>query len=160
MTGVMTDMNNSRVNYAGLGRRFLALFFDFLFLSLIFFVVTKFVRGVWVMSSEEHLWSYGWFITDPLCIGFLFGILGYFVVLESVFGATVGKRLMCLRVVMENGQVPGLWPVLVRNVLRLVDALPTLNILGVILIMLSPENARFGDRIARTRVIMKTEKPL
>ena len=108
------------------------------------------------MSSEEHLWNYGWFITDPLCIGFLFGILMYFVLLESVFGATIGKRLMSLRVVMQNGHTPGLWPVLVRNVLRLVDALPTLNILGVILIILSPENARFGDRVAGTRVILRS----
>jgi hypothetical protein len=41
----------------------------------------------------------------------------------------------------------------VRNALRLVDSLPTLNILGVILILRSPERVRFGDRVAGTRVI-------
>ena len=36
--------------------------------------------------------------------------------------------------------------VILRNVLRAVDALPALNILGVVLIAYSPERARRGDR--------------
>ena len=40
-----------------------------------------------------------------------------------------------------------------RNLLRLVDGLPVLNILGVILISTSAERARFGDLIAGTRVV-------
>jgi uncharacterized RDD family membrane protein YckC len=40
-----------------------------------------------------------------------------------------------------------------RNVLRVVDGLPVLNVVGIVLILTSPEKARFGDRVARTRVI-------
>jgi len=36
-----------------------------------------------------------------------------------------------------------------------VDSLPALNILGVVLIATSPERARFGDRVAGTRVIIR-----
>lgn len=90
---------------------------------------------------------------DPLCLIFLVVMALYMIVLEGWLGATLGKRLVGLRVVRVGGGRPGLWRSLVRNVLRAVDSLPTLNILGVILILRSPERARFGDRVAGTRVV-------
>ncbi len=42
-------------------------------------------------------------------------------------------------------------PILGRNLLRMLDGLPAFNIIGVVLILLSPEKARFGDRWAGTR---------
>jgi len=45
----------------------------------------------------------------------------------------------------------------VRNLLRLIDGLPTLNILGIILIISSAEGQRFGDRIAKTFVTESTK---
>lgn len=139
--------------YASLGQRFLALIIDFLLLSVVFFPVTRIVKGVWIMSSEDHRWDYGWLVTDPLCMVYLVVIVIYFVVLEGVLGATAGKGLMHLRVVMREGGYPGVKRALVRNLLRFVDALPAFNILGVILILSSPEKARFGDRVADTRVL-------
>jgi uncharacterized RDD family membrane protein YckC len=55
--------------------------------------------------------------------------------------------------VQTDGSASNLKQAVIRNLLRLVDSLPTLNILGVILILGSPERARFGDRVAKTRVI-------
>jgi len=141
------------LRYAGLTPRFYALVIDFVLLSLVFFPVTKLVKGVWVMSSGEHAWSYGWFITDPLCLGFLAVILLYFILLEGLLGATAGKRLLGLRVVRFDGSPAGLDRAIARNLLRAVDALPAFNILGVILIVTSPEKARAGDRLAGTRVV-------
>ena len=143
----------TKTPYAGLGRRFTALVLDFVILSLVFFPVTRIVKGVWLMSSTDHLWGYGWIVTDPLCLIFLVVIFLYFVFLEGFWGGTVGKRLTGLRVVGVDGQIPGVRRALVRNLLRVVDALPALNILGVVLILKSPERARFGDRAAGTRVI-------
>jgi len=60
---------------------------------------------------------------------------------------------MGLRVIGTDGHLPGTWKSLLRNALRVVDSLPTLNILGVILIQRSEERARCGDRVAGTRVI-------
>jgi len=79
--------------YTGLGRRFLALAADFVVFALVFFPVTKLVKGVWVMSSAEHQWGVGSIVTDPLCLMFLAVIFAYFVILEGVSGATVGKAL-------------------------------------------------------------------
>lgn len=139
--------------YAGLGARISALLLDFFFLSLIFFPATRLVKGTWLMSSSDHLWSYGWFITDPLCLAFLGVIILYFICCEGLAGATLGKRLLGLRVVNESGERPGLGRALVRNLLRAIDALPAFSILGMILILRSPENTRFGDRVAGTKVI-------
>lgn len=143
----------SKLRYAGLWRRFLALVLDTVLFSLFFFPITRLVKGVWMMNAGDHQWVYGWFITDPLCLTFLGIIFVYFVVLEGLVGATVGKRLTGLRVVTSDGKKPGLSRGLLRNILRLVDTLPALNILGIVLITCSPERARFGDRVAGTRVI-------
>ena len=76
-----------------------------------------------------------------------------FVLLEGLFGATLGKWVLGLRVVGITGGKPGLARSALRNLLRLVDGLPAFNLLGIFLIQRSPEKARFGDRIAQTRVI-------
>jgi uncharacterized RDD family membrane protein YckC len=155
ISGAAQSLQANRPQYAGLGRRFLALVVDFLIFSAIFFPVTKAVKGVWIMSPQDHAWGYGWFITDPLCLTFLVIMVMYFVLLEGLAGATIGKRLLRLRVVGTDGQRPGLGRGALRNVLRVVDSLPALNILGVALILTSAERARFGDRIAKTRVIIE-----
>jgi len=146
-------VKHRRPQYAGLGRRFGALVIDVLLFCAVFFPVTKLVKGVWLMQRGDHQWAYGWFITDPLCIIFLVVIVLYYILLEGWAGATVGKWALGLRVVNVDGGKPGFSRSMVRNVLRIVDALPAFNILGVVLILRSPERARFGDRAAGTRVV-------
>ncbi len=141
------------MHYAGLRDRFLALLIDILALGALFFPITRIVKGVWLMSAADHRWVNGLFITDPLCVAFLVAMFLYFALLEGLVGATLGKRLAGLRVVVKGGGRPGLWAGLLRNALRLVDGLPCLSILGVVLILRSPERARVGDRLAGTRVV-------
>jgi uncharacterized RDD family membrane protein YckC len=133
--------------------RFAALVIDFLLFCAVFFPITRMVKGVWLMSASDHRWVSGWFVTDPLCVSFFIVIVVYYVVLEAFPGATVGKRVLGLRVVGPDGGRPGLTRSVLRNAGRLIDTLPALNILGVVLILRSPQNARFGDRIADTRVV-------
>ncbi len=142
--------------YAGLWIRFAALAVDGLLFCAVFFPVTRLVKGVWLMSPGHHRWTSGWFIFDPLCLVFLLVMFVYFAVLEGFFGATFGKWVIGLRVTRAGGGHPGLGRGLVRNILRLVDGLPALCILGIVLIVTSTECARFGDRVARTRVLRLT----
>ncbi|HEY92729.1 MAG TPA: RDD family protein [Dehalococcoidia bacterium] len=130
-------------------RRGMALLLDFLFLSVFFFPATYLYSGKWIMGYEEHLWG----ISDPICLAFLFIIFAYFILMEAYVGWTIGKRILGMRVVDVTGHKIGLVKSLIRNLLRLVDGLPGLNILGVILIARSPRGQRFGDRIARTYVV-------
>ncbi len=139
--------------FAGLWPRFKALVLDFAILSLLFFPVTRIVKGTWIMGVSDHRWASGWFVTDPICLVFLAMIVLYFILLEGLAGATLGKLAVGIRVMSIEGRKPGLTRSIVRNALRVVDSLPVLNILGVVLITKSPDNARFGDRIAGTRVV-------
>jgi uncharacterized RDD family membrane protein YckC len=139
--------------YAGLRERFLALLLDALLFCACFFPITRIVKGVWLMSPNDHNWVRDWFIFDPLCLAFLVIMGLYFIALEGWLGATLGKWILGLRVIGLDGRRAGLWKGIVRNALRLVDGLPAFNLLGVILIQRSKERTRFGDRIAGTRVI-------
>ncbi len=142
------------VRYAGLGPRLLALAVDLVLFAAAFLPTTRIVKGVWIMSAADHRWARGLFITDPLCIAFLAVMFLYYVVLEGCLGATVGKWVVGLRVgPVRGGARPGLVKGIVRNALRIVDGLPAFSIVGIVLISRSPERARFGDRVARTRVV-------
>jgi uncharacterized RDD family membrane protein YckC len=139
--------------YADVVIRTLAVVVDGLLLSMVFFPVTRIVKGTWLMHAEDHRWVDGWFVTDPLCLAFLAVIFLYFVLFEAYPGATPGKLLCGLRVVTPDGSRVGLARSLTRNLLRVIDSLPTLGILAVVLISTSSERARFGDRVAGTRVV-------
>lgn len=144
--------------YAGVPIRYLAILLDLLVLSAVFFPVTRLVKGTWVMSASDHRWAHGWFVTDPLCLAFLAVMFFYFVLFEAFSGATPGKMAAGLRIVRPTGGRPGLTRSFVRNVLRLVDGLPALGILGAVLIATSRERTRLGDRLARTRVVLNRAK--
>ena len=146
---------HGELRYAGVWPRFLAQLIDLLFFCGVFFPVTRAVKGVWLMQPGDHTIRSGMFITDPLCLGFLVFMFLYAIVLEGLLGATLGKYVVGLKVLTVDGATPGIGKGLVRNVLRIVDALPSLNILGVVLVLRSPERARFGDRIANTRVVFR-----
>jgi len=139
--------------YAGIWRRFWALVIDGLLFCAIFFPITRVVKGIWLMSAADHRWANGLFITDPLCLIFLALMVLYFVLLEGLVGTTLGKWALGLRVVRTDGGKPGPARSAARNLLRLVDGLPAFNIVGIVLILRSPEKARFGDRVAGTRVV-------
>jgi len=139
--------------YGGLWRRFAALIVDMVLLSAVFFPMTRIVKGTWIMSTADHRWARGWFVTDPLCLIFLVVIFLYFVILEGFAGGTAGKGMLRLRIVGADGERVGLGKALLRNILRIVDGLPAFGILGAVLITSSPEKARFGDCVAGTRVI-------
>lgn len=68
-------------------------------------------------------------------------------------GQTVGKRLFGLRVVEAGGLRLKPSQIVVRNLLRFVDLLPGLYLVGGICCVLSPRRQRLGDIAAGTIVI-------
>ena len=88
------------------------------------------------------------------------GILAYFaisiaygIVLEWRWrGQTVGKRLFGLRVIDVQGLRLQLPQIVVRNLLRFVDALPVLYLAGGVAAFLSARGQRLGDLAANTVV--------
>lgn len=82
----------------------------------------------------------------------LLGLL-YFAVPEAMFGATPGKHWMRLKVVRADGAPLAVRDVVVRNVLKPVDFLPILYVLGGVLVMATPRAQRLGDLAAGTTVV-------
>ena len=109
-------MMGEGMHYAGLGRRFFALVIDFVLFCVFFFPITRMVKGVWLMSAADHQWAHGLLITDPLCIIFFVIIVCYFIFLEGLVGATIGKWILGLRVVGLDNKKPGLRRSILRNV--------------------------------------------
>ncbi|MFO7974082.1 MAG: RDD family protein [Candidatus Hydrogenedentota bacterium] len=68
-------------------------------------------------------------------------------------GQTIGKRLLRLRVMDAQGLRLEFSQVVVRNLLRFVDALPFLYFVGGLLCVLSKQCQRLGDLAANTVVV-------
>jgi uncharacterized RDD family membrane protein YckC len=79
--------------------------------------------------------------------------LGYFIIFESVAQTSIGKTLLGLTVIKENGQKAGLREAIVRTLFRGVDGAPLWYFTGLIAIFLSPTRQRIGDHIAQAIVV-------
>lgn len=68
-------------------------------------------------------------------------------------GRTPGKRMAGLRIVTVEGRTPGIGPLLVRNLLRLVDSLPGLYAVGCASVVATRRAVRIGDLAAGTVLV-------
>jgi uncharacterized RDD family membrane protein YckC len=80
--------------------------------------------------------------------------LTYPIIMEATQGATIGKKVLGLHVVTEDG-MPISWKAsIIRNLLRIVD-FQLYGLVGAIAIWTSPNRQRLGDRVAKTVVIRR-----
>jgi uncharacterized RDD family membrane protein YckC len=80
--------------------------------------------------------------------------LGYYVLCEAATGATLGKRMVGIEVVGEDGRQLTFGASIVRNLLRLVDCL-FFYLVGAIFALTSAQGQRLGDRAAHTLVVRR-----
>jgi uncharacterized RDD family membrane protein YckC len=80
--------------------------------------------------------------------------LGYYVFCEAATGATLGKRMVGIEVVGEDGRQLTFGASVVRNLLRLVDCL-FFYLVGAIFALTSAQGQRLGDRAAHTFVVRR-----
>lgn len=110
----------------------------------------------WLLSALSGLVaivSPDWAVALPGLIFFIVQTL-YGMVLEGVWrGQTVGKRVLGLRVVDDRGLRLRPSQVVVRNLLRLVDALPVFYLVGGVAMALNRHYQRLGDMAAGTVVV-------
>ena len=84
--------------------------------------------------------------------------IGYGIALEWYWrGQTLGKRVLRLRVMDEQALRLGFGQVVIRNLLRSVDMLPGLYLVGGVSCVLSPKFQRLGDLAAATIVVRNPE---
>jgi uncharacterized RDD family membrane protein YckC len=143
---------------AGIGSRFLALAADTLLqLAVAWVLVMVFVVSavsLSLFSKVAGVWTFAIFIFAIFALQF-----GYFALFESIWnGQTPGKRWTHLRVIKDSGRPITAYDAILRNLLRIVDTMPTMYATGLITMLISRENKRVGDYAAGTVVIH--EKPL
>lgn len=80
-------------------------------------------------------------------------VLAYFFVGEAAAGRTPGKQIVGLRVVRTDGTPAGPGPILVRTLLRIVDQLPVLYLVGFVVMLVTGRQQRLGDLAAQTHVV-------
>lgn len=133
--------------YIGSGRRFVALLIDALITAIAWvpFADTQSRNGVTSISWQ------GMDFALPALIS-----IAYFVLLEGIAGATIGKVVLGVRVRGLDGSRIGLGAAAIRNIARLVDAFPYVvpYLVGAIAVSRSDRKQRFGDRWAKTVVIL------
>lgn len=110
--------------------------FGLLFLvGMIVAVLDRVGAGVYLIAYFAIFWAY------PI----LFEVLWD--------GQTLGKRVMSLRVISDDGAPVGWLASIVRNLLRTVDFLPFGYATGLVAGFFDPWGRRLGDMVARTMVI-------
>ena len=80
--------------------------------------------------------------------------LAYYIYFESQQGGqTLGKKMTGVKVVKEDGSLLTTTDCLVRNILRVVDNLPCIPLVGLIMILVNKNHQRLGDIAAKTVVV-------
>lgn len=77
----------------------------------------------------------------------------YYFLQELAGGQTLGKRLLGIKVVREDGSAAGAGPVAGRTALRIVDGIFVYLVGFIVVLATGKKRARVGDLAAGTRVV-------
>ena len=127
-------------------------------LQIAVYVALVLIAAVLAAAGFVANWGKQWVIAILIFLIFVvqFGYYGFF---EAIWnGQTPGKRWTHLRVMQDSGRPISVYDAVLRNLLRIVDWLPTLYAIGIVAILISREKKRIGDFAAGTVVVH--EKPL
>ena len=92
--------------------------------------------------------------TAAIILGYFIVSIGYGIVTEWYWhGQTLGKRLLRLRVTDVHGLQLQFSQIVIRNLLRFVDSLPALYLVGGLACLINRRAQRLGDFIANTVVV-------
>lgn len=140
-----------RADAAGLGSRSIALMVDALIQLIVLVpVLLGFLLDGLSGTPETVVFSLVVFSV----------VWGYFPLFEWLRGGqTPGKRRQGIRVVRTSGEPAGFAPVLVRNLLRIVEVY-ALPFLALIAMFVSARGQRLGDLAAGTMVVRDRKMPL
>jgi uncharacterized RDD family membrane protein YckC len=149
-----SSKGKSSMQDAGVALRFVAVLLD----AVIVFFPAGIVIGL--LSGGGHIDSGNGYGHAGIDVGgkaiwlFLALGLGYYVLCEAATGATLGKHMVGIQVIGEDGEDLTFGASLVRNLLRLVDCL-FFYLVGGIFALTSPHGQRLGDRAAHTFVVRR-----
>ena len=144
---------------AGIGSRFVAALLDLLIVGAFFLVELVLMAMIGAAAASSPVSGRlgeaagKWFAAFVIFVNFAI-FWGYFALFEAYWhGQTPGKRVMKLRVIKDSGRQITFFEALARNLLRVVDYLPSLYLIGVVTMLCNKRNQRLGDLVAGTLVV-------
>jgi uncharacterized RDD family membrane protein YckC len=132
---------------AGIGSRFIAAILDFMIQAAVVIAVAV-LLGLFGEGKD------GGYVAAVFSLVFFLTFFAYDVLFEvRSRGRTPGKRWTGLRVVRTGGRPVTFVHSCIRNVLRLVDILPSFYAIGMVSIFVTRNNQRLGDIAAGTYIV-------
>lgn len=144
----------STLENAGIPLRFVAVLLDALIVFLPLAIVVGVLAGRGYAERGEGYANAGVDVGGNAFWALLALGVGYYIVCEAAAGATLGKRMVGIRVVGESGEHVTVGAAVIRNLLRLVDCL-FFYLVGALFVLTSQQGQRLGDRVARTIVVRR-----
>ncbi len=142
------------IENAGLALRFVAVLLDAVIVFFPLGIVVGLLSGGGYAQSGDGYTNAGVNIGGSAFWALLALATGYYVVCEAASGKTLGKRMVGIQVVGEDGEHVTFGAALVRNLLRLVDCL-FFYLVGALFALTSSRGQRLGDRAAHTVVVRR-----
>ena len=149
-----------QLRVAGAGARSYAFVIDWhirLLLALAWFAgvnLVMFGSLAWLDSEDPAFGSFSAWVFLPSVVIYL----GYHPVLEILMrGRTPGKRIAGVRILTLEGQTPGFFSLLIRNLMRLLDSLPGAYAVGLVSCVLTANSVRIGDLAAGTLLAYESD---
>lgn len=156
-----------RFPIAGMGSRFLAILIDTLlqiaaYVALVLVFILALSAAPKAASGELSRASEKWLVAGLILVHFVM-YWGYFTLFEAFWnGQTPGKKLFKIRVIQDSGRQITLFEAMIRNLIRVVDMLPSFYLVGVIAMACNRRHKRLGDLAAGTLVVHEraSEEPI
>ncbi|PPK95009.1 MULTISPECIES: RDD family protein [Nonlabens] len=150
-TAINTAQNvNIEYEFAGVGKRMLAFLLDLVIFAIYLITMSLTIyRAVGLFDDNNTLGIQELSMLPIFC---------YSLLMHLIFnGRTVGKFIMGIKVVREDGSPARLSDYLVRWIFRLVDIVIFFGTVGVVSILFSEKKQRLGDLAAKT-IVINTKK--
>ncbi|GHU51167.1 hypothetical protein AGMMS49975_03780 [Clostridia bacterium] len=147
---------------AGAGSRIAAAFIDFAVQTLLILIIIIAAFYIFfygdirnITASDYSMNKLSWVSSVLLLLVFIIQYF-YFILTELLLnGQTLGKKILGLRAIRDNGAPLSLKHSMIRNILRLVIDNAAI---GLILIIVNKKSKRIGDMAAGTIVIAQNSK--
>jgi uncharacterized RDD family membrane protein YckC len=139
---------------AGVGSRFMAILLDSIIQTLLYLAV--FWGTVLIASGPLGRLTERWAVALAIFAGFVI-YWGYYALFESFWkGQTPGKKWAGIRVIKDSGRPITPFEAAARNLIRLVDFMPSFYAVGLVTMLLNQKHRRVGDYVAGTLVVHET----
>lgn len=145
-----------RYAVAGIGSRFLAALIDTL-LIIVLQIVLSIMYAVVINNIPLNSAAESVLTGIVIVVSFVF-FWGYYLFFELAWnGQSPGKRAVRLRVVRHGGRPITFVASAIRNLIRIVDLLPFLYVLGLLTMFIDRRTRRLGDLAAGTLVVKERQ---